>query len=127
MLFIQCHLPLRQNKKISLNNLSFHNHYTVHIFAEKSKIWTFLISTPQLSSKKTLVPWGGDNQMPFNIIYLIEKNETLSTCQDSTLKFATAPSFASTLASLLRPSAACFARHRNITGVNKYIPKFNQY
>ena len=27
------------------------------------------------------VPWGGDNQMPFNILDLIEKDETLATCQ----------------------------------------------
>lgn len=27
------------------------------------------------------IPWGGDNLMPFNIIDLIEKDETLSTCQ----------------------------------------------
>ena len=27
------------------------------------------------------IPWGGDNQLPFNIIDLIEKDETLATCQ----------------------------------------------
>ena len=27
------------------------------------------------------VPWGGDNLMPFNVLELIEKDETLSTCQ----------------------------------------------
>ena len=27
------------------------------------------------------MPWGGDNQMPFDIIELIEKDETLATCQ----------------------------------------------
>ena len=27
------------------------------------------------------VPWGGDNAMPFNILELIESDETLSTCQ----------------------------------------------
>ena len=27
------------------------------------------------------VPWGGDNQMPFDIIGLTEKDETLATCQ----------------------------------------------
>ena len=27
------------------------------------------------------MPWGGDNEMPFNIIDLIESDETLSTCQ----------------------------------------------
>ena len=27
------------------------------------------------------MPWGGDNNMPFNILKLIENYETLSTCQ----------------------------------------------
>lgn len=27
------------------------------------------------------MPWGGDNQMPFDILALIEKDETLATCQ----------------------------------------------
>ena len=27
------------------------------------------------------MPWGGDNQMPFDILNLIESDETLSTCQ----------------------------------------------
>ena len=27
------------------------------------------------------IPWGGDNQMPFDILNLIEKEETLATCQ----------------------------------------------
>ena len=27
------------------------------------------------------VPWGGDNNMPFDILKLIEDDETLSTCQ----------------------------------------------
>ena len=27
------------------------------------------------------MPWGGDNMMPYNILKLIEDNETLSTCQ----------------------------------------------
>jgi len=27
------------------------------------------------------MPWGGDNQMPFDILSLIEKDETLATCQ----------------------------------------------
>ena len=27
------------------------------------------------------MPWGGDNAMPFNILELIESDETLSTCQ----------------------------------------------
>ena len=27
------------------------------------------------------IPWGGDNNMPFNILNLIESDETLATCQ----------------------------------------------
>ena len=27
------------------------------------------------------IPWGADNQMPYNIIDLIESDETLATCQ----------------------------------------------
>ena len=34
-----------------------------------------------VSDTLSYVPWGGDNQMPFNIIDLIEKDETLATCQ----------------------------------------------
>lgn len=30
---------------------------------------------------KYYMPWGGDNQMPFNILRDIERDETLSTCQ----------------------------------------------
>ncbi len=34
-----------------------------------------------LNDKLSYIPWGGDNQMPFHIIDLIEKDETLATCQ----------------------------------------------
>ena len=34
-----------------------------------------------LNDKLSYIPWGGDNRMPFNIIDLIEKDETLATCQ----------------------------------------------
>lgn len=26
------------------------------------------------------IPWGGDNQMPFVLLALVEKDETLATC-----------------------------------------------
>lgn len=26
------------------------------------------------------VPWGGDNQMPFDLLALVEKDETMATC-----------------------------------------------
>ena len=34
-----------------------------------------------LSDRLAYVPWGGDNQMPFDVLDLIEKDETLATCQ----------------------------------------------
>lgn len=34
-----------------------------------------------VDSDLSYIPWGGDNQMPFNIIEHIEKDETLATCQ----------------------------------------------
>lgn len=27
------------------------------------------------------IPWGGDNQMPFDLLALVEKDEALTTCQ----------------------------------------------
>lgn len=34
-----------------------------------------------LSDRISYVPWGGDNLMPFDILALVEKDETLATCQ----------------------------------------------
>ena len=34
-----------------------------------------------VSERLSYIPWGGDNMMPFDIMKLIEKDETLSTCQ----------------------------------------------
>ena len=34
-----------------------------------------------VDDKLSYVPWGGDNNMPFDILKLIEDDETLSTCQ----------------------------------------------
>ena len=34
-----------------------------------------------IDKKLAYVPWGGDNMMPYNILDLIESDETLSTCQ----------------------------------------------
>ena len=39
-----------------------------------------ILPTP-IDDKLSYVPWGGDNQMPFDILRLIEDDETLSTCQ----------------------------------------------
>ena len=34
-----------------------------------------------LSDGTKYMPWGGDNMMPYNILDMVEKDETLSTCQ----------------------------------------------
>lgn len=39
------------------------------------------ISPVIVSDKLQYMPWGADNQMPYDIMELIEKDETLSTCQ----------------------------------------------
>ena len=39
------------------------------------------ISPVSLGDKLSYIPWGADNQMPFDILDLIEKDETLATCQ----------------------------------------------
>lgn len=35
------------------------------------------------------IPWGGDNQMPFDLLALVEKDETLATASVSTPRSAT--------------------------------------
>lgn len=35
----------------------------------------------KISDNIEYIPWGGDNNMPFNILNLIEQDETISTCQ----------------------------------------------
>ena len=49
---------------------------TSEVFKEEHDIAPIIIN-----DKLKYVPWGGDNQMPYNIINLIESDETLSTCQ----------------------------------------------
>lgn len=36
----------------------------------------------RIDDSLSYMPWGGDNQLPFDILNLIEKDETLSTCQE---------------------------------------------
>lgn len=43
------------------------------------------ISPLTISDRVTIMPWGGDNLMPYNIIDRVERDETLQTC----MKFAT--------------------------------------
>ena len=49
---------------------------TSEVFKEEHNIAPIIIN-----DKMKYIPWGGDNQIPYNIIDLIESNETLSTCQ----------------------------------------------
>jgi hypothetical protein len=39
------------------------------------------LSPIRLSDDMSYIPWGGDNLMPFYILNLVERDETLSTCQ----------------------------------------------
>ena len=49
---------------------------TSEVFKEENDIAPIIIN-----DKMKYIPGGGDNQMPYNIIDLIESDETLSTCQ----------------------------------------------
>jgi len=46
------------------------------VFKEDTDIMPVIVD-----DKLRYMPWGGDNAMPFNILELIESDETLSTCQ----------------------------------------------
>lgn len=39
------------------------------------------ITPVPITDTLSYMPWGGDNEMPYNILDLIEKDETLATCQ----------------------------------------------
>ena len=49
---------------------------TSEVFKEEHNIAPIIIN-----DKMKYIPWGGDNHMPYNIIDLIESDETMSTCQ----------------------------------------------
>ena len=49
---------------------------TSEVFKESQEI-----SPRIISDKMSYMPWGADDQMPFDMIKLIESDETLSTCQ----------------------------------------------
>ena len=49
---------------------------TSEVFKEEHNIAPVFIT-----EKMQYIPWGADNQMPYNIIDLIESDETLATCQ----------------------------------------------
>lgn len=46
------------------------------VFREENNIVPVVID-----DKLSYMPWGGDNMLPYNILNLIESDETLSTCQ----------------------------------------------
>lgn len=49
---------------------------TSDVFREEDDISPIIVD-----DKTSFMPWGADNEMPFNIMDLIESDETLSTCQ----------------------------------------------
>ena len=79
-----------QKQPIMLDTLTFTSVHTIpgahasaaftsktsEVFKEEHNITPIIIN-----DKMKYIPWGGDNQMPYNIINLIESDETLSTCQ----------------------------------------------
>lgn len=46
------------------------------VFKEQGDINPIIID-----ERLSYMPWGADNQMPYEILNLIESDETLSTCQ----------------------------------------------
>lgn len=46
------------------------------VFKEQNEI-----APVQIDDRLAYIPWGADNQMPYDILSLIEKDETLETCQ----------------------------------------------
>lgn len=49
---------------------------TTAVFKEDGDITSVVVS-----DNLAYMPWGADNQMPYNVIDLIERDETLATCQ----------------------------------------------
>lgn len=59
-----------------LNALAILKVNSSSVFKEEVDIVLTLID-----DRLSYIPWGGDNQMPFDILSLIEKDETLAACQ----------------------------------------------
>ena len=57
-------------------NAAFLNVDSSKVFREDKDI-----SPSQLNKKLSYIPWGPDDELPYKILELIEKDETLSTCQ----------------------------------------------
>ena len=70
---------LNFNSVETLSNLSARAAFQVNssaVFKEDVDIVPVIID-----DTLSYVPWGGDNNMPFDILKFIEDDETLSTCQ----------------------------------------------
>ena len=77
--------PQNLNQSISYNSVEQlpQAKGSVLFIEDSSKVFKDDIDiTPRtLSDGTKYMPWGGDNMLPYNILDMIEKDETLSTCQ----------------------------------------------
>ncbi|MBO5540191.1 MAG: hypothetical protein J5980_04515 [Muribaculaceae bacterium] len=64
------------------------------------------------------MPWGGDNMMPYNILKLIEDDETLSTCQQFNAKVC----YGSGLKYNMPPLAQWQSSEERVTSSEKFWP-----
>ncbi len=70
---------LNYNSVERIPNVNARAAFTVNsaaVFREQGDIAPIVID-----KSLSYIPWGGDNQMPFDILALIEADETLATCQ----------------------------------------------
>ena len=78
-----------QTNDIDLSGIDF---FSVEFFSNTGVVFTSqassvfredsTVSPLTVDDNVKIMPWGVDNQMPYNIINLIEKDETVSTCQE---------------------------------------------
>ena len=66
-------------------------HFSAGFINSADKIWKEDSSTDNIKPLKTkegclYMPWGSDNQMPYNVLDQIEEDETLNTCQQHNIK-----------------------------------------
>ena len=59
-----------------LNSAALFSSKSKEVFREEGDI-----APVALDEKTKYMPWGGDNEMPYKVLELIEEDETLSTCQ----------------------------------------------
>jgi hypothetical protein len=70
---------LNFNSVESLTELHARAAFTVNaatVFREEEQL-----QPVQIGSSLSYIPWGADNHMPYDILELVERDETLSTCQ----------------------------------------------